>query len=1382
MAAWDVHAAINHTIKRLDEISITAFHSMKLPERDIDWLETSGELRDNLFSIDSLRAHKGAINYIEVPGFSSAMARIYERNGATNTNGYRMMLLVNAAGCEFVYDYEHCDSLLEKLNHNVNKYITDSIEKKAWKLVLNCNQSEYTYFRRPATFFNTLRDIQLFLDTKPIISPDITLLLVSSLLNGIDSGYYWTKRETIENFIQDAKELATGSYPTNSSTIIEAFELSGLRARITLDPENTTIESSRLERMLRNADMSPEDIIYGYLTLCSREYITGNIERANEYDTTAVKLMASLAKHYKRPSTIAAAVCCHTLHLPEMDFSRGNIGLTKGTYKMLVDQFDNTKYAKRCLANALLDFLTARSGESAEVSNLQIARDYYNVVKDDPYETYRQYASINSGLLIAVWGQVDEGMNILKLECKSVSERLALAQAKLAAANQLAHNPDKIYGAAHDVIDIIEKNHIDAIYVLLDAHVDMLQISAYTANWQEFDRLVTIIKDLQKQLEFPEWETDADWLIAINNATRIVKQQKRIEKLKDLLERAEQTAWVTYARDIAQLLANEYFMINDKANTREMFETAIAYSESANQGINFELYNDYLSFLHNYASDLAQWRRALNALIVDAESTRTDRTIPFLRLLANQIINAINSADFEDTMVWTTTLFDKAGKTAEICKGDFYAGAEFFNICLPIIIKCISIMQIGLKSAPESYTQQLKRQADLCITQYEAMVENCSSIIEHMAQNNKPQYLALRLHMAEATLWIDGADACQSLLEEIRQWAEQNNLVYNYNSSSWGLRRQIALDQEDYDEVERLTNTPEFDEMLKAGNLSVHNLSNDLSLLTSIYLKRQEYDKAQELENKRQDIVREYINDQFMNLSEAQRDEMFSNNIASTFYLNLLVRLNPTKENSTKAYDAALFYKTLLISSSQTLRRAVYESEDSTQIADYEKLLSLRYELSKHNHASTIAPEYISKLRTAQELEDSISTRAAASGLITSRRKYKFSDIAKALSDDEAAIEFIVDSEQFGALIARRKAKRPIYVPLLSVKELSDILSNMDGASLYKGIQKIYSYSKSVGKKTYHGIWAPIEPYLEGAKRIYYTPDGDLHKISFAAIEDSTRTSLCQKYDLRLVSTTGQIVNNKMRPKSLNTNGMLYAMGGITYDADSLKSPNRPHAWKFLANTPVEVACFDSICSTVGLSPTIYMGDEATEERFRSLLDTSPTFILLATHGFFLSSEQASIAPFFVGKGLTTDENRNLGILPMNRGGVILANANPVWTNEIKRPDDSDGVLTASEIAELNLSETKLLVLSACDTGRGESTILSGVNGLQRGFKLAGVNSIIMSLWEVNDQAGQEFMKIFYTHLFAGVERHDAFRMALVNMKELYPRDPGKWAPFIMLD
>ena len=137
----------------------------------------------------------------------------------------------------------------------------------------------------------------------------------------------------------------------------------------------------------------------------------------------------------------------------------------------------------------------------------------------------------------------------------------------------------------------------------------------------------------------------------------------------------------------------------------------------------------------------------------------------------------------------------------------------------------------------------------------------------------------------------------------------------------------------------------------------------------------------------------------------------------------------------------------------------------------------------------------------------------------------------------------------------------------------------------------------------------------------------------------------------------------------------------------------------------------------------------------------------------------------------------------MIRSGLVLAGGNYAWaTGKPLRPDLEDGILTAYEISQMDLSNTELVVLSACETGLGDIAGNEGVYGLQRAFKIAGAKYLVMSLWQVPDQQTQELMTAFYNNwLVSKMSVPEAFRTAQKAMQERYEH-PFFWAGFVLLE
>ena len=192
----------------------------------------------------------------------------------------------------------------------------------------------------------------------------------------------------------------------------------------------------------------------------------------------------------------------------------------------------------------------------------------------------------------------------------------------------------------------------------------------------------------------------------------------------------------------------------------------------------------------------------------------------------------------------------------------------------------------------------------------------------------------------------------------------------------------------------------------------------------------------------------------------------------------------------------------------------------------------------------------------------------------------------------------------------------------------------------------------------------------------------------------------------------------------------------------------------------------------------------ATEHSLRSISGKSPSIIHFATHGFYYSKEA-------IDRELNEGGHWNFIRLQLiepelNRSGLALSGAQDSWIineqNYFDLDKNNDGILLASEIANIDLSNTKLVVLSACETARGKVTS-EGVYGLQRAFKLAGVSSLILSLWKVNDDATKKLMIEFYRNYLGGMSIRESLLAAQKTVRGTPGfEDPEYWAAFILLD
>jgi CHAT domain-containing protein len=195
----------------------------------------------------------------------------------------------------------------------------------------------------------------------------------------------------------------------------------------------------------------------------------------------------------------------------------------------------------------------------------------------------------------------------------------------------------------------------------------------------------------------------------------------------------------------------------------------------------------------------------------------------------------------------------------------------------------------------------------------------------------------------------------------------------------------------------------------------------------------------------------------------------------------------------------------------------------------------------------------------------------------------------------------------------------------------------------------------------------------------------------------------------------------------------------------------------------------------------LFLGPEATKERLLHL--STPGILHLATHGFFLGDASMPEGSRAIGHfgALGDDAPGSRPPDPLLRSGLMLAGAGAASPGAVSPSPPPESVLvTALELAGLDLWGTQLVVLSACDTGRGDVKPSQGVYGLRRALVVAGAEAVVMSLWKVNDDSTQQLMEAYYRNLLAGQGSSTALREAMRWLRATRPH-PHYWAPFIVL-
>jgi CHAT domain-containing protein len=589
--------------------------------------------------------------------------------------------------------------------------------------------------------------------------------------------------------------------------------------------------------------------------------------------------------------------------------------------------------------------------------------------------------------------------------------------------------------------------------------------------------------------------------------------------------------------------------------------------------------------------------------------------------------------------------------------------------------------------------------------------------------------------------------------------------------------------------------------------------------LAILYKDMGQYEKAEPLYIELSSVNKLLIERAMHHLSEKELNaymKQFSQSLGQTFSITQNVH---SKEMISVCYDNILFYKGFLLQVAGQLKRIALANpataENFNLLKSYERRLAAHY-------ASPIAERdsaNVAELETkANDLEKDLVRTVAVFGEAT--RQATWQEVQQKLRAGEAAAEFVqyrfarkkqTDSTMYAALLLLPGALQPKFIPLFEEKSLDSLLhSKSDRKADY--VNSLYTLAdrgavaiETPKKSLYEILWKPLEEELRGIKTIYFSPSGLLHRINLDAIPISETETLAERYNLIELNSTRQLVI-PTQVKIARNDAVLF--GGIKYEHDStfqngelpidigivsrsrgalsfnyVDSTLRGGTWNYLGGTEREVKTIDKIMQTSGLNVDLKKGYNATEESFKKIgtnNSPSPRILHLATHGYFFpdpkESRQSTVVSHQEESVFKMSEH------PMLRSGLIMAGGNAAWKGKQTLEGREDGILTAYEISQMNLSNTELVVLSACETGLGDIQGNEGVYGLQRAFKIAGAKYLIMSLWQVPDKQTSLLMTTFYKKwLEDKMMIPEAFHAAQKELREV-GLDPYQWAGFVLVE
>jgi tetratricopeptide (TPR) repeat protein len=569
-----------------------------------------------------------------------------------------------------------------------------------------------------------------------------------------------------------------------------------------------------------------------------------------------------------------------------------------------------------------------------------------------------------------------------------------------------------------------------------------------------------------------------------------------------------------------------------------------------------------------------------------------------------------------------------------------------------------------------------------------------------------------------------------------------------------------------------------------------------LSSLARLYTALKKYEIADTLWNKTLSNYLDEIQDFFPQMSEKEKGQ-FYNTISHDFeqfnsYAVFRSATNPL--TLSRMYNNQLSTKALLLNSSNKLRQRILSSSDTALIhlfknwVSQKEYLSKIYSLSK-GEIKKLAINVDSLEHSNNDLEKKLSIKSELFKNTNEIKYYSWQDVQKHLKENEAAIEIIrfpkykfdsagvySDSIYYAALIVKKTTiENPELVLLTNGNDLEKYIINY-----YKNSIRL----KTTDEISYNAFWRKISESLPNVKKVYCSPDGVYNQINIKTLLDlNTKKYVFDELEFHNVTNTKDLITQRAVKAGKK---QIVLVGNPNYSFEEAKRGNVLENDSYanylnqLPGTEEEVNKINKTMTQNGWTTKLFIGNNATEKTIKSV--NNPKVLHIATHGFFekdMANKEDNNTPAEAEK---ITEN------PLLRSGLMLAGASITLYNKRHFVFNSnkiesgfeDGILTAYEAMNLNLDNTDLVILSACETGQGEIINGEGVYGLQRAFVIAGARTIIISLWKVNDETTQKLMSSFYQELIKTGNKETAFKNAQSALKNLFP-EPYYWGAFVMV-
>ncbi len=669
-------------------------------------------------------------------------------------------------------------------------------------------------------------------------------------------------------------------------------------------------------------------------------------------------------------------------------------------------------------------------------------------------------------------------------------------------------------------------------------------------------------------------------------------------------------------------------------------------------------------------------------------------------------------------------------------------------------------------------------------TEIEKFYKEALDIVKATIGSGTPLYAEIEQEYAEFLIGSGAYDQADKLLEEAEKfWSSKLGKENRHMAYINLLRGNIAYEKNKFDEAEK--------KYLKAKSAYLSIFSDvhpgyikSVGKLARVYYMKKQPEKTLDAMNEIIPKYLEFTRVNFPSLSFRQKNH-YCKDLKDEFEFFTFVALQqPAKGVNLKytgqVYNNILATKALLLSSSIKLLDKIQNSKDSILISLYNQwIYEKEYMIGILSLSKSQLIEQginIADLQSSTErLEKQMSQRSELFNKEKIEKQITWENVRSKLLPNEYAIEIIrfrhfnkefTDSVIYAALIIEK-----------ATSENPDLVLLPNGKKMETRFLKYYRNTVTLNapdENSYEVYWQPIKNKIQDGALVYISSDGVYNQINLEMLPvKGTENYVIDQNKLVLLTNTKDLLaleeittSKKKSKENKKTNSDKYIFCGSPtfYTNSKIVKKNVPE----LPGAEKEITDLNTLLASSDKSSMMLLKSTITEDTIKSLV--SPKVLHIATHGYFKES---------LVKGVNEDDIATHPLL--NSGLMLLGSGDIVDNPDNKYVNQKNGILTAYEAMDLPLDNTDIVILSACETGRGEVQVGEGVYGLQRAFLIAGAKAIVISLFKVNDEVTQKLMLSFYQKWLKTGDKRQAFVDAKKEIKQQY-KIPLYWGAFIMIE